>query len=195
MVGRSFKRSGRKASGNAHPVVGSEGIDPIVQPADEPDSGIEGNGIDTASDDNESSSYQFVEPTTAVSDDSGSGDGTGERKRRGRPRGSGTGTGGKARAAKATEATEAVAAILFSMHGMMAAVSKIEELEITEDESEKLAKAAVRLTQLYGLGEMGEKAAAWINLSMAMGQVYGPRILAVSIQNKRKVKVIHAVQS
>jgi hypothetical protein len=63
---------------------------------------------------------------------------------------------------------------------------KTPELELTEEESAKLASAIAHVNELYGGVVLPEKAAAWINLVMVAGTIYGPRIIVINAKGKRK---------
>ena len=69
---------------------------------------------------------------------------------------------------------------------MGAVLLKTPELELTEEESAKLASAIAHVNELYGGVVLPEKAAAWINLIMVAGTIYGPRIIVIQSKGKRK---------
>lgn len=71
---------------------------------------------------------------------------------------------------------------------MLAAIARNEDLEIDEDESKVLAKSINEVSKFYMNLETSEKTVAWINLSMALGQVYGPRIMASKIRRMRNTQ-------
>lgn len=77
------------------------------------------------------------------------------------------------------------------LHIAAAQFLQADELSVTEEEAQQLSKAIVRVSQLYDIGVMGEKAAAWTQLGIACATIYGPRALAVS---KRKKENADAVQ-
>ena len=58
-------------------------------------------------------------------------------------------------------------------------------LELSKDESDALGAAVTRVSQLYEIPLMSEKAMAWLNLSMVMGSVYGTRFMVASMQSKQ----------
>lgn len=68
----------------------------------------------------------------------------------------------------------------------MANMFKSELLAITEDEAQKMSAAITRVTELYEIRILPEKTMAWINLSVTLASVYGPRIAASSLKAKRK---------
>jgi hypothetical protein len=108
------------------------------------------------------------------------------RKKRGRKSGSNS-TG---RASK-SETADSLNALLYSLHKMGASFLHIPEMELSEEESQGLAKAIARVTDLYELPIVSEKAMAWIGLACECGKIYGPRIAAHSI-NAKKAKVAKA---
>jgi hypothetical protein len=57
---------------------------------------------------------------------------------------------------------------------------------LTEDEAAKLASAVARVNELYGGMVLPEKAAAWIQLIMVAGTIYGPRIIVIQAKGKQK---------
>lgn len=119
--------------------------------------------------------------------------GTGERKRRsdaGKRHGS-----RRKNANRKTQAEDAkdLTAVLLSLHMMVSSVTRIEELELSAEEAEQLAVAISRVNELYDGYVIPEKAMAWINLAMAMGTVYGPRVIAYNIRRKREPKRIESV--
>jgi len=69
---------------------------------------------------------------------------------------------------------------------MGAVLLKTPELELTEEESAKLAGAIAHVNELYGGVVLPEKAAAWINLIMVAGTIYGPRIIVINAKGKSK---------
>jgi hypothetical protein len=104
-------------------------------------------------------------------------------RRRGRPRGS-KNTGGK-QATK--EVSQDLTSILVSLHFMGAAILKTPELQLSEDEGKKLGAAIARVNAEYGNIILPPKTAAWINLMMVGGAIYGPRAIAIR-NNGRKRK-------
>jgi hypothetical protein len=94
--------------------------------------------------------------------------------KRGRPR----------RGAAEAESAQNLAGILLSLHAMGAVLLKTPELELTEEESAKLAGAIAHVNELYGGVVLPEKVAAWINLVMVAGTIYGPRIIVIGAKKK-----------
>lgn len=147
--------------------------------------------VDDASIPDSSSSFggDAIEPGT-ISDASETG--TGERKRR-----SDAGKRHSPRRKNANRKTQAedakdLTAVLLSLHLMVSTVTRIEELELSAEEAEQLAVAISRVNELYDGYVIPEKAMAWINLVMAMGTVYGPRMIAYNIRRKREPKTIES---
>ena len=98
------------------------------------------------------------------------------RSRIGRPR----------RGAAEAESAQNLAGILLSLHAMGAVLLKTPELELTEEEAGKLAAAVAHVNELYGGVVLPEKAAAWINLIMVAGTIYGPRIIVINAKGKAR---------
>ena len=95
--------------------------------------------------------------------------------RRGRPRGS------KNVSTKATkENANDLTAILASVHFMLATLTKVPELNLEEAEARKLAEAIAKVNAHYGGFVLPEKYLVWANFTIALGTVYGPRIVAYS---------------
>lgn len=69
---------------------------------------------------------------------------------------------------------------------MAAAFLKVEELELSEPEAKQLGEAVARVNALYGNYMIPEKTAAWINLTMAAGSIYGPRMMAHKLRVKKE---------
>jgi hypothetical protein len=104
------------------------------------------------------------------------------RKRRGRPRGS-TSTSGKQ---STKEVSQDLTSILLSVHFMLAKLTSISELELDEDEAAKLGSAVARVNKEFGVQIMSPKTAALVNLGMVGMGVYGPRVVAVMNNAKKK---------
>lgn len=148
---------------------------------------LDGNaGIATEDDrgtesDNDGDGTEFVNPTTTTTGDSGSAAGAGTGKRRGRK----PGTKNKPRGTSATQATADLSGMLFTIHMVMAKMVKSELMQITKEESEELSAAITRVTQLYDIRLLDEKTWAFINLALVMGNIYGTRLMVVSLETKR----------
>lgn len=69
---------------------------------------------------------------------------------------------------------------------MLANMSGVEELLLSNEEAEQLADAAKRVEALYRADWLSEEAAAWINLVMVAGSVYGPRYIAIRARQRRE---------
>jgi hypothetical protein len=116
-----------------------------------------------------------------ISDGGTGGDSFGVRRKRGRPRGS-------ANTQKAQPKSNLVAdleSLLISGHFMLAGVLDMKELEIDEIEAKRLSEALTKLSEFYPVG-MSPKKMAWINLSMALGSIYGPRAVAIAKKVPKK---------
>lgn len=121
-----------------------------------------------------------VEPASILIDPSEV-EGTSKR-RRGRPAGS-KNTGGKQ---TTKEVSQDLTGILVSLHFMGAAILKTPELQLSEDEGKKLGAAIARVNSEYGNIILPPKTAAWINLMMVGGAIYGPRAIAIKNNAKKK---------
>jgi hypothetical protein len=116
------------------------------------------------------------------------GDTSGKRQRK--PRSDrGTRRSGRSRKSENQDAKD-LTAILYSLHLMAANIVKIEELALTEDESEQLALAIARVNEVYSGIVLPEKVVVWVNLAIACGSVYGPRIMAYNLRKKSEPKTI-----
>lgn len=92
--------------------------------------------------------------------------------------------GGKKGPRKAAKA-ENLEALLLSIHGMLAAFTSIPELELADEESKKLSEAIARVQKLYDYKWISDEAAAWGNLIIAAGGIYGPRYMAIRLRQKK----------
>lgn len=95
--------------------------------------------------------------------------------------------GGKKGPRKAAKA-ENLEALLLSIHGMLAAFTGVEELGLAEEESKKLSEAIARVQKLYDYKWISDEAAAWGNLVIAAGGIYGPRYMAIRLRQKREAE-------
>lgn len=104
-------------------------------------------------------------------------------KRRGRK----PGTKNKPRAEKAGKIDLGpFSGVLLGIHSMLANIAKVPELELDNEEAEKLANASQKVLRHYVDLEVSQKAADWTNLFMAIGGIYGPRIVATKIRKARQ---------
>jgi len=62
------------------------------------------------------------------------------------------------------------------MHTMLAGMVNVEELALEKEEAKMLAESVVEVGAFYNM-EVPAKAAAWTNLIMVAGALYGPRIV------------------
>ena len=128
---------------------------------------------------------------TSIGDAFGSGaedgteTGTPIKRKRGRPKGSGKGSSQKTKTDQTS--LDGIEAILLNLHMMGAAFLKVPELQLSPEEAEKLSEAIARVSALYDFGA-SEKTLAWVNLTMALGSVYGTRIFAYSLRMKAEAQ-------
>lgn len=95
-------------------------------------------------------------------------------KRIGRPR----------KGAAEKESAENLTGILLSIHVMGATLLHAPEWELSEDEAAKLAAAIARVNELYNGLVLPEKAAAWVQLVIVAGTIYGPRVMVSQMKPK-----------
>lgn len=171
-IGNSATGDGESLGSDSNPRTGEPDSDATTDAGNQraSGSGVNGNGT------------TFTDPASCRGGGSTPDSGSGTR-RRGRPRG----TGGKSRTTP-TQTTSDIAEILYTVHFGIANMFKSEMFAITTDESEKLARAITRVTELYEVRLLPEKQMAWLNLAMALGGVYGPRIAASSFKKKAAKK-------
>jgi hypothetical protein len=149
-------------------------------PDDDDDVIIGTAGRDSVKDDDDSGIPDFDPATIRIDPE-----GNEPAKRRGRPRGSRNGASSKSSTRK--EASD-LTSLLLSAHFMLAAITKVPELEISQDEAKRLGEAAARVNEVYGGVMLPEKVTVLINLGLAAGTVYGPRILTYSLRMKNEAK-------
>lgn len=77
--------------------------------------------------------------------------------------------------------------LLIGIHQMGAAMLKTPELEISKDEAKQLSDAAQAVAKEYN-HVINPKTAAWIQLCVACGTVYGTRIVAIRMREKHSKK-------
>jgi len=172
-------------AGEPAPNDAGEPITDVEPDAVEPDGPIVAATIDDYDvDTTGNTDGNFVDPATG----SGSGADSGTRRRTRSD--AGTRRGSRRSRTSATETTNSVANLLFTCHLGISAMLHSEVFAITEQESEELAKAVTKVSQLYDIPVIGEKALAWMNLAMVGGKIYGPRVVAVKLTKKRKDKVV-----
>lgn len=141
-----------------------------------------GNRVISMDDDANGGGIPFIEPTVIHGEPEGD-PAPSNRKRRGRPTGSKNGT-----TTKRKETSQDLTAVIFSLHTMAAAFTKIPELELDEAESKKIGDAVSKVNELYGGIILSEKTQAWINLTFAVGAVYGPRAIAYKMRTANEAK-------
>ena len=180
----SGKRESRKV---VESIVIGDGID--FEPIDTTGRVAEPTDSESDSSDcGESHSDTIINPADIAAGGSGdSGTGTGTGKRRGRK--PGVRNSGSSRKEK-TQTQETLESLLLSVHFMGARLLKIPELELSEDEGKKLASAVNRVAEMYDVTVIPEKTLAWINLATIAGTIYGPRVIAASINKKRGLSIV-----
>lgn len=127
------------------------------------------------------SGQQAVDPAIAfAAGDGETGNGDAPKRGRGRPVGSGN------RKAKAENPADlgALTAVIVNIHAMLA--TRVPEMLIEEKEAATLAASIIRVEQYYPKVRelLTGKAAAHIALFAAIGQVYGTRMIAISMRAK-----------
>lgn len=76
------------------------------------------------------------------------------------------------------------------MHGLLAGIARTPELAIDKSEADTLAKSIANVSRHYDVS-MQAKTLDWINLMMACGMVYGPRIMVIGA-NRRASRATQA---
>lgn len=110
----------------------------------------------------------FTDPTTAA--------GTGKKPRK--PRGPNRPKDGTTSAQNTRVLTAQLDALLFAAHTMAATMLHEPLLSISEDESKVLAEAIEKMANAYNLSAiLSPKTQATIDLCIALGTVYGPRVM------------------
>lgn len=100
-------------------------------------------------------------------------DGT-PRKRRGR----------KAGSAKTSNLdVSGLESLLYAVHMGLASVAKVPELRLEQEEAKTLAEASSNVLRHYDIGAT-QKAFDWAHLAIAIGTVYGSRIIAIQFRRK-----------
>lgn len=106
--------------------------------------------------------------------------------KRGRPKGSRNRTSSGSGKQSTKEVSQDLTGLLLSVHFMLAKIVKCEELELDEDEAAKLGLAVARVNREFGVQIMSPKMAAILNLGIVGAAVYGPRIVAITNNAKKK---------
>lgn len=86
----------------------------------------------------------------------------------------------------AAKSTDGLERLLYSVH-MMAAAKFAPELAIDKPEAQMLARAITDVQEHYGF-DVGPEATLWINLVTALGTVYGPRAVAITMRRRKQKK-------
>ena len=126
------------------------------------------------------STFDLGDAPGSSSDDRTGDAGSGPR-RRGRPRGSKNRTETPAPASHLIFDLEA---LLLTNHLMLARFLDAEEIALDPVEAKQLADAIKNVAQFYPIG-MDPKKLAWFQLCIAMGSVYGPRVVAIHKRRKQ----------
>lgn len=103
-----------------------------------------------------------------------------------RKRGRKPGSKNRPSATESKKSASDLTALLLSIHMMAAAFTKIPELILEEEEANKLGQAMNRVNELYGGMVIPEKWAAWGNLAITAGAIYGPRFVAHNLNAKNE---------
>jgi hypothetical protein len=84
-----------------------------------------------------------------------------------------------------------IGGLLCGIHAMAAQILKTPELELDKDEGQKLGDAVQEVAKQYN-HVINPKTAAWIQLCVVSGGIYGIRIAAIRIREtrERKIKVV-----
>lgn len=69
---------------------------------------------------------------------------------------------------------------------MASVIFSVKELEIEPPEAKKISDAVLRINELYSGIVLPEKALAWVQLAIACGTVYGPRMVAYNQRIKKE---------
>lgn len=107
---------------------------------------------------------------------------TGEPKRR-----RGRKPGSKNRASSTSPrniSAEGIERLLLSIHAGISTITKTPELMLEKEEANNLAVCTANVARHYDLGQT-EKAMDWTSLFIALGAVYGTRVIAISIKKKQ----------
>lgn len=115
-----------------------------------------------------------IEQPASGSDNGSATSATGDAgpKRRGRKPGSTT------RAKQATLDVNGIEQLLLSTHYMLAGMTRVQEIALSPDEAKSLAQATANVARHYDVS-VSAKALDWTNLIMALGMVYGTRVVAM----------------
>jgi hypothetical protein len=69
---------------------------------------------------------------------------------------------------------------------MLAAMMNAPALGISQQEANAVASAAANVARHYDLGSTSQQTADWCQLALALGVVYGPRIMAMMPERKKR---------
>jgi hypothetical protein len=128
-----------------------------------------------------------ISPADAIGGgDSGTGgatgtgtEGTGEARRKPGPK---PGSKKSASAARHPVDAHALEGMLYTVHMMLAGMTKTQELMLSQDEAKSLSVASANVARHYDVGA-SQVMLDWTALAMCIGAIYGPRIIAIRINN------------
>lgn len=86
-------------------------------------------------------------------------------------------------AKNSTPVTESIAKGVYSIHMLLATFYNAKEWQISQSEAQQIADGLQAVQDAYGV-ELSPKQAAMVELIMALGGVYGPRIAATVIKRR-----------
>lgn len=76
--------------------------------------------------------------------------------------------------------------LLFTIHFSLSKIAGTPELELDAEESKKLAENMQNLMRHYPAMRFPQKQADWLMMMMALGEVYGPRVIAIGNRKARQ---------
>lgn len=116
--------------------------------------------------------FSIIDPLDLGPGDDSADSGT---RRRGRPRGK---RAQKEETVSNLSALLKIERLLVTGCFFLGNIAGAPELQITEAEAAEIGEALKELSRHYPIG-MSEKTIAWVNLSFAVGGVFGPRVVAI----------------
>jgi hypothetical protein len=138
-----------------------------------------GSGVRIVEIDPEQLGEYIARDGAGTGDGSDNGDGTRKRRKRGPNK----------RTTGAKKAQETVKPFLLMAHTWAAVFLKTPELNLTEDEADKLSNAYNNFCEYHDIPILSPKRMSEINMILALGMVYGPRVVAVRNRIKEEAKV------
>jgi hypothetical protein len=159
--------------------------------SDGTDNATVGNGEDTERDtERVGGSVRIVEVnpdelTDYIERDSNSdGNGTGDSTRKQRRK-----RGPNKRTTGAKKAQEAIEPFLLMAHTWAAVFLKTPEIALTTEEAKKLSDAYTNFCEYHDIPILSPKRMSEVNMILALGMVYGPRVIAVRNRIKEEARV------